>query len=270
MIDFKQKYSNTNKVLASPYDKRDYKFSDQVPLAAFVIPKNYSTATKNYVFDQGQTSMCAACSLTNLRYMQEQDQSQITMPFSPAFTYANRITGEDFEGMYIRSLCKKSREGVLPYELLPGFFTYKECKRKFNANKAKYLEEAAPFATTSFYQCNTRVAMQQAIMMYKGIVAGIYVYDSLYYPDKDGTVKYNPSTDTANYGGHCILLAGWKTDDATGKLYWRLINSWGREYGVNGEVWLPEEYPMMENPYSIVDEEPGMLWESYKEKFGVH
>ncbi len=111
--------------------------------------------------------------------------------------------------------------------------------------------------------------MQQAIMMYKGILAGIYVYQSMYYPDKNGIIKYDKNKDTENYGGHCIILAGWRTDKVTGKLYWRLVNSWGTEYGNNGIVWIPEEYPMIENPYAIVDENPGMIWESYKEKYNL-
>lgn len=267
--DFKKIYSKNNKLLASPYDKRDYNFGDEVPVSAFRIPDNYSTPTAPHIFDQGQSSECAACSCTGIRYMQEQDQSKITTPFSPSFTYANRPEGEDFEGMYIRTVCKQARLGTVPYDVFPGFYSYNECKRQFNANKDKWMDMAKPFAISSFYQCDSRIAMQQAIMMYKGILAGVYVYRSLYFPDKDGVINYNKNLDTKNYGGHCIILAGWKTDVSTGKLYWRLINSWGTDYGKNGIVWLPEDYPFLENPFAIVDNEPGLAWKDYKDKYNL-
>ena len=37
---------------------------------------------------------------------------------------------------------------------------------------------------------------------------------------------------------HALLLVGSGTDDATGKAYWRLQNTWGAEWGEKGYVRL--------------------------------
>lgn len=166
MGTFEEKYSQTNNLYKSPYDSRDYKFKDLVPLGAFEIPKKYETKRTPFIFDQGQSSMCCAASFTTIRYMQESDitigGSGIDEPFSPAFTYANRIPSENFEGMYVRSCCSKGREGVLPYSVLPGFYSLSEAMNKLNANKDKFMEMAKPFAISSFYQCSSREQTQMA------------------------------------------------------------------------------------------------------------
>ena len=82
---FERLYAETNNLFQSPYDSRDYKFKDIVPLGAFPIPLNYETKRTPFIFDQGQSSMCCAASFATIRYMQESDVenggSGITEPF---------------------------------------------------------------------------------------------------------------------------------------------------------------------------------------------
>lgn len=256
---------------ASPYDERDYKFKDLVPLGAVEIPDQYETPRTDFVYDQGETQMCASCAYNYIRYLQEQDkeeQSGLDSPFSPVFNYGNRIKGEEFEGMYLRSVCKKGVEdGSIPEDVAEfpfSYATFVRCRNQVLKRKEKLLEMAKPFRISSYYQCTSREQVQSAIITTKAVITGVYIYDSLLKPVK-GYIKYNKNKDIKNYGGHAVVLVGWKEEN--GKFYWRLQNSWGLLYGEKGRVWIPAEYPWIENPYALVDYVTEVEWKQYKEKY---
>ena len=268
MIDFKEKYGNSNNLLPSPYDKRDYKFKDLIPLSVMKIPDEYETERTPFIFDQGSSSMCCAASYCTIRYLQEKEQSYIDEAFSPAFQYANRLEGENFEGMYVRSCCKKGLEGSVFYSELPGFYKFATCKRLFEKKKDELLEKASHFPISSYYQCSNRESVQVAIMTTKAVLGGIYIYESMYEPDSDGFVHYNKNKDTKNYGGHAVVICGWKTDE-NGKFWWRIQNSWGKDWGDKGRGWIPEEYPWTESPWALIDNDIQITFQEYQQKYNL-
>ena len=264
--DFFKRYRSYEGLLRSPYDARDYKYKDLVPLGAVAIPDRFETPLAPWVYNQGTSSMCAACAYNYLRFLQESDDisgSGLDVPLSPAFTYANRLDGEDFEGMYLRSVCKKGRDGSVPYSAFPGFFSYRRCKAKFRPMKEQLMEMAYPFRITSFYQCNSRAEVQTAIMKNKAAITGVMLHKCFYNPDWQGRINYDPKVDTKDNGGHAILLVGWMTDE-DGTLWWKILNSWGKDYGINGTAWIPESYAWTEAPWAIVDEVFEAEWKKYK------
>ncbi len=272
-MSFKEKFGDKYVgIFVSPHDERDYQLNDLIPAGAIIPPEKYSSKMPGFIYNQGSSYECAACAYSTIRFMQESDKasggSGIKQKFSPSFTYANRIPGEDFEGMYLRSVCKKGREGSIPWKVFPGFHSYNECKAKFEKNKDLWLKMARPFRISSFYQCNNRVQIQQAIMECKAVLGGIYVFDSVYNVGSDGIIHYDKNRDTENYGGHAIALVGWRTDE-NGKIWYKAINSWGYEYGKNGTMWIPEEFPWLENPWAIVDNKTNVKWKQYKEKYNL-
>lgn len=272
MNKFEEMYKDNNTLLPSPYDGRDYHLDSLIPKGSMEIPDTYETECTPFIYDQGNSNECAACSYNTIRFLQEADiengGSGIPDKFAPSFNYANRPVGEDFEGMYLRTVCSKGREGSIPWNVFPGFYNYAKCKMEFYNNKDKWLEMASDFAITSFYQCTHREQMQQAIMECKGIIAGIPVYDSLYKVGPDGVIHYDPSTDTKNYGGHAITLVGWKIDE-DGKMWWRMQNSWGEDWADHGRAWLPEAYPFIENPWAVVDYNISTKWDEYRAKYNL-
>jgi hypothetical protein len=194
------------------------------------------------------------------------DQSEIESMFSPTFTYGNRISGENFEGMYIRSCLKKGQaDGSVPIDVLPATFTTtKECQKIVLGKKEKLLKAARPFRISSYYQCTNRRQIQQAIMETGAVITGIWIYDCFYKPEKGtGNIKYSILKHTQSSGGHAVLLTGWKT--VRGKLWWKVLNSWGPLYGVGGYCYIPENYPFVETPFGVVDEITELKWKEYKD-----
>ena len=266
--DITRIYGRTG-LYASPYDERDYKFKNLVPVGAVEIPESYETPELDFVYDQGNSQMCAACAYNYIRYLQEKDeeQSELDSPFNPVFNYANRPKGEDFEGMYLRSVCKKGKDGSVPNSTskIPFLYgSYIKCKNYLNSRREELLEMAKPFAISSYYQCTSREQVQTAILTTKAVIGGLFIFNSLLKPEK-GYVKYNKNRDLKNYGGHAIVLVGWKHEK--GKFYWRLQNSWGSNWGENGRVWIPAEYPWLENPYALVDMVTETKWKDYQLKY---
>lgn len=269
MTDFKEMYGRTNNALADPYDRRDWKFKDSVFCAApHGIPDNYQTKDSPFTYDQGNTMMCAACAYNFIRYIQEREEGQsgLTQPLSPAFTYCNRPDEEAMEGMYLKTPLRNGKNGSILFSEFPDFGRLSILKEKYNANKQIWMSMARPFAINSYYECNSRKEVQQAIMNTGAVLIGIQVYDCFYKPDKDGHVIYDPNKDYISDGGHALAVYGWKTDK-DGKLWWLIKNSWGPEYGIHGSCWLPEEYPWMQNAYAAVDNKMEMKFTQYMEKF---
>lgn len=269
-VDYFEQYGEqTLGLLPSPYDSRDYAFTDITKLFALRIPDDYETPN-NVVYDQGQTSMCAAFSSNMLRYMQENDiekQSGLSEPLSMGFTYADRLDGEDFEGMYLRSVASKwVSDGSCLKSDFPYIGTYEYVKEQFNkSNKSELLKKANPFRISSYYTCRSREEVQTAIMTTKGVLLGIPVFKSFYYPNKYGIIEYDKNKGERALGGHAVLIRGWRT--INNKLYWVLQNSWGDTWGNKGSCLLPEDYPWQDDAYVLVDNITELKFNQYKEKF---
>lgn len=266
-VNYKTRHPNNN-LYPSPYDKRDYRFSDLVGCATFDIPEDYETPDLGWTYDQKQSSMCAPSAYCYIRCLQESDKSQsgLTEKLCPSFNYANRVAGHtDHEGMHLRQLCDKGREGSVLFNRMTYPNTLKGAKAEFAEKEAVLRNEAKPFRITKYYTCRSRKDVQTAIMTTKGVLLGVPVYDSFYKPDKDGFIEYVDGQKF--HGNHAIVIDGWKT--VNGKLYWRIKNSWGKYWGHlnNGHAYLPEEYPWMDDVYVIVDEVIEMKFEEYKKKF---
>ena len=258
-----------NNLLKSPYDPRDYKLSQEIPLESGNLPDEFESPMASFVYDQGSSSMCCACAYSMLRYLQESDEenggSGLDEPLSPAFTYANRLPGEDFEGMFLRSCCKKAVEdGSVLYSVFPGFMSYPAAKKYFLQHKSELLTLAKPFAITSYYQCDRREVMQAAIMSTKAVLGGVPIYQCMY-DIRGDVIKYDPNKNTRDFGGHAVLFTGWKT--IQGKFHWQIQNSWGADWGDNGRAWIPEDYPWIETPYAIVDGNVELVFEDYKKQY---
>ena len=257
MIDYKSKYK-VGGCIPQPKDKRDWKLDKLLSVSAVQLPKEYLLDYGDFTYDQGNSSECCACAYCYIRHLQEMDkrhQSGQKEPFSPSFQYANREEDEHFEGMYLRSACKKGFEGSLLWKYFPNFYSLDKCQEILNKNRIKFLNLAYPYRISSFYTVNTEQEIKTAVYLTKGVLVGIMVTDSFYYPDSNGVINYSRN-DIHQYGGHAVCIDGWKY--INDKLYFRIKNSWGNEWGVeNGHCYMSfEDFQKysIDECYVLVDE----------------
>lgn len=241
-----------NGAIPSPYDGRDYTLSQIVPTAgAAVIEDEYENPLGRTVpvFDQGESNMCVACSLSITRWLTEAEQSDNKEKFSPTFIYFNR-DGSDVlaEGMVPREALKHLRvDGVCFEKTLSGVYYFDDYYDQFIIEKEKYTTEAKPYRISSYYKINGINEIKNAIKELGCVSIMVPVYLSLYNTLSSGTVRYNPKTDKTSYGNHQMTLYGWNDKGFIG------VNSWGTSWGNNGHFVLPYEYPIVE-AWAIVDE----------------
>lgn len=257
MINYKAQYK-VGGCIPQPKDKRDWKLNKLIPLQAVQLPREYLPDYGDFCYDQEDSSECCACSYCYIRHLQEMDnntQSGFTEPFSPSFQYANRRPNENFEGMYLRSCAIKGKEGSLPWSYFPNFYSLKKCQNIFNKNRIKFLNLAHPYRISSFYTIKNELEFKTAIYLTKGVLVGIMVTEAFYYPNKDGIIDYSNDNDE-QYGGHALAVDGYKYID--NKLYLRIKNSWGKEWGVeNGHCYMSfQDFKThaLEDGYVLVDD----------------
>ncbi|KAF2068895.1 hypothetical protein CYY_009785 [Polysphondylium violaceum] len=105
------------------------------------------------------------------------------------------------------------------------------CQKTCSDNSSYLLYRAKPLTLKT---CNSVEAIQANIMAYGPIEGTMEVYsDFMTY--KSGV--YVP-TSTDLLGGHAIKIVGWGTDSASGLKYWKVANSWGYDWGMNGYFWI--------------------------------
>jgi C1A family cysteine protease len=97
-------------------------------------------------------------------------------------------------------------------------------------------------------------------------LCGVECQQSIFKPDERNIVKYIPHGKT--YGGHALAIIGYKLID--GKEHWIIRNSWGKDYGDNGNFYISfEDFRkiVMDDVYVIVDSDTKYMFEEYKRKF---
>lgn len=103
-------------------------------------------------------------------------------------------------------------------------------------------EEALLHQTISYYRLNnTRDEMRRCLAEGFPFVVGITLFESFESEQvaKTGIVPL-PEPGEAIIGGHAVIVMGYKTTDKG--LIYSLGNSWGPEWGDNGNFTLPADY----------------------------
>lgn len=78
--------------------------------------------------------------------------------------------------------------------------------------------------------CQSEAEVRHAVLNQSPVVLGVPFYASMETPDAAGLMTVDPNSQLL--GGHCVNLPAF-----TGKLY-RLQNSWGESWGLDGSAWL--------------------------------
>lgn len=247
MIDYKKEYGVHN-IKPSPIDYRDYTL-DKLVVNAPNVPNEYITPIDILpITDQGQTSTCFANSIALSRYIQEYIQNGTSGRFSITYFYGNRAdTDSQDEGMCPRDGFKRLAEyGDCHWVDCDGFYDYPTSKAIYKRRKEELDMLAKPYRISKYYRLSSKFDIKVALIEL-GVVSGAFpVFECLYSPSEDGKIIYDPK-DTDICGYHAMTIIGYNNYG------WIVANSWGTDYGKNGIINLPYDYPINE-AWAMVDE----------------
>lgn len=181
--------------------------------------------------NQGQQNCCTAWA-TAYAYKTFQEEvehkwnlSTNDHQFSPAYVY-NQLNGGQDEGIYIADALKLFvKQGVCSLAVMPYNETDYLTQPTTNQKKAAAPYKAIQWGTFAAGDVN---AIKRHIAGGDAVVVGIPVY-----PDFENISSANPIYDDASGtedGNHAICFVGY--DDS--KSAFKLINSWGTDWGLNG------------------------------------
>ena len=101
-------------------------------------------------------------------------------------------------------------------------------------------DDATQYKALSYQRVPTTVtALKTALLSNHPVVIGVSVYESFegLAVEHDGIVPM-PRDGEQMMGGHCMLVCGYGQKPGT----FTVRNSWGEDWGDNGDCYMPEEY----------------------------
>lgn len=245
----------------SPPDVRDYKLvcaGTTMP----DFPKEFQLETRR-VKNQKNVGGCVSFALSEgmeyYNYIQNGDDTE----FSTAFIYGNRRNSAyKGEGMVVRdALGAITKYGDVPEDMHPYLVEVPRAIDLFEECVDALSPVAYPHRITEYVRLKDESSIKLALLAGFPVPMAMNWYNDMKV-DKNGILHSN--FNEKDYGGgHCMLLIGW---NETG---WIILNSWGKEWGINGKFTLPYEYPVQE-AWAMIDNnvEGIIIKKPYKSKVG--
>lgn len=163
--------------------------------------------------------------------------------FSPAFIYNQINEGVD-EGSYpTDALDLIVQKGAATWATMP----YNEKDYRTPPSSAA-LREAGQFKGAKKYTADGIQAMKKALANRQPVIGGIFIYNS-FYKLKGTNAVYNSADqacDPSNSCGHAVAVVGYDDNKYGGAF--KILNSWGPNWGDNGYFWLPYSFARYNTP----------------------
>jgi len=222
-------------------DQRDHLFAVPGPLAA-QLPASVDLRTKcPPVLDQGQLGSCTANALANAHLFNQLNQpGGEDLLSSRLFIYWNE---RNLEGSVDSDAGAQIRDGI---KVLAKLGAPPESLWPYDIAKFAKKPPAKAYQTALSHQALTYQRVTQSLPQLKGalamgfpVVFGFTVYESF---ESQAVAKTGiaplPGPTERSVGGHAVMAVGY--DDS--KQVFRVMNSWGREWGQKGFFTLPYAY----------------------------
>lgn len=197
----------------------------------------------NYRYDQsadGGLMMCVPNSLAMGASILNKTEDGEYLKFSRGYLYSIKETngeGSTMRGM-LNKMCYK---GICLESLMNVQGSFEECKQVYEQHKHEADFSAHTGKMSMYYRVKTEGDIRKALKDGLPVYISYDVYPNCF-PDSNGIV---PLPEGDKLGGHCSMIRGHKPG------YVRVVNTWGSDWGNNGEAWLP--YEMVNLAYVGVD-----------------
>lgn len=201
---------------------------------------------KRFIFNQGATSTCVANTFCHGIILKE---SRDGLPFDepsrlfPYWVSRAEHNGQWFDnGTYLYTLAHALRKMGTPSD---QFWKWSQFSGKVNRRpNFRAMRKAHPRRDGRYVRIyetgQERIeAIQQAIMAGHDVGFGTRLGRSFLAADGDKMITPPPATEEI-VGNHAMLIIGWNT--IGGRLYFRVLNSWGTRWRDNGLCWMSADY----------------------------
>ncbi len=189
--------------------------------------------------DQGQQNSCVGWAVAYaLKSYQEKIENDWPLNtsdhlFSPAFVYNQINDGED-QGCHISdALDLAVQHGIASLATMP----YSALDYLGQPTSAA-VSEASRYRAQSWSRVNDTSQIKAALANRKPVIGGVRVYPS--FGKLEGVNSVYNTASNNDLGGHAITIVGYD-DNRFGGAF-RVINSWGSDWGDNGYFWMPYDF----------------------------
>ncbi len=150
--------------------------------------------------------------------------------FSPAWIY-NQLNGGVDQGCYpMDALELVVQKGAATWDMMP--YDDKDYRSQPSSD---IIQKAALFKAKEYRRVRGTNQIKAALANRNPVLIGITVYSNLFNLKGENSV-YN-STSGKNEGGHAVVIVGYNDNKFGGAF--KIINSWGIDWGDNGYFWIP-------------------------------
>lgn len=201
---------------------------------------------KPFVFDQQSTSSCVSNAFLHGVILKE---SRLGLPFEePArlFPYYNARFEHGAQmidgGTYLFALASALVKAGCPPEKMWSFSTRAgKVNRRPNFRALRYAHPRKGGQYVRIYENGTEriAAIQQALMNGHDVAFGTRLGVS-FLENRGSAFIEKPDFSEEIAGNHAMLIIGWAWFN--GRLYFRVLNSWGRGWRDGGLCWMSAEY----------------------------
>lgn len=230
----------------SGVDVRDYKMVCSAQKYDF--PSEFELKTVR-IKNQGNVGSCVAHSLSSILEYYNNLQNNDPTEMSIGYIYGNRSTSEYMgEGMIMRDalevvrqygdVYKRDFSQGLPIDNLEVPISI----ALYETKKEDLYNNGYPHRISQYCRVDSVNAIKASLYAGNPVLMAMNWYEDMEVVDGILTTSYKNCA-----GGHCMFIYGWN------EIGWKVQNSWGEEWGINGTMIVPYEM-FIEEFWTLTDD----------------
>lgn len=217
-------------------DPRDYVFG----VSAAAIPDEYLPEVKAAVHDQGQINNCATHALSASL------ENSLGGKIGFGWYYGNRrYSDHKGQGTIERDLLKAAqKDGGLSWEKYPYEEEMPAAMERFEKLAKKLLPDSRKLVIGNYWALRSFDEVRRALYEGKFVQLGLQLFAGIKKVTAESPVLAEPSISGTQVeewlGGHMVWATGYCVKNGVRCI--RCRNSWGPDWGENGNFYVPEGY----------------------------
>ncbi len=217
-------------------DPRDYVFG----VSAAAIPEEYLPEVKAAVHDQGQINNCATHALSASL------ENSLGGKIGFGWYYGNRrYSDHKGQGTIERDLLKAAqKDGGLSWEKYPYEEEMPAAMERFEKLAKKLLPDSRKLVIGNYWALRSFDEVRRALYEGKFVQLGLQLFAGIKKVTAESPVLSEPSISGTQVeewlGGHMVWATGYCVKNGVRCI--RCRNSWGPDWGENGDFYIPEGY----------------------------